>query len=90
MGMIYMIIYDKAPNNTNGTMGGVARMIGETYPLPSYGWLKLNAITEGFGRNGKPIIALVFENNHIVEIPDYGIEKYRHYGEGEETNNPTE
>jgi len=88
--MIYMVIYDKAPNNTNGSMAGVARLVGEQYPIPSKGWLTLQAITEGFGRNGKPIITLVFEKDHIVEIPDYGIEKYRYYGEGEKTDNPTE
>ena len=89
--MIYMIIYDKAPNNTNGSMGGTARLVGESYPLPSRGWLTLRAITEGFGRNGKPVVVLEFENNHIVEIPDYGIEKYRDYGqEREEADNKTE
>lgn len=82
-----MIIYDKAPNTSNGTMGGISVMVGQEYPIPSKGILKLLTITEGVGRNGKPIVTLAYEDDIIEEIPDYGIHKFRDYGKGEEKSN---
>ena len=78
-GAIFMIVYDKVPNTMSGEMRGKFAIVGEPYPIPTKGILKLLKISEGFGHNGKPVLTIIYENNVVVELPDYGIEKCKFY-----------
>ncbi len=80
-----MIFLDKAPNTLKGEMGWRTYITGEEYPVPTQGIIRLNEITEGIGRNGKPCVTLVFDKGVVIEVPDYGIEKYRYYEESDTT-----
>lgn len=79
MSEIFMIITDKCPNHNTGIMGRITYLVGEEYPVPTKGYLRLNSIVEGLGKNGKPCIVMVYDKDVIVELPDYGIDKYRKY-----------
>ena len=78
---IFMIVIDKCPNTTTGVMGGVPRLVGESYLIPTHGLLKLLSIEEGIGRNKKPVVVEVFEKEVTIEYPDYNIDKFRYYGQ---------
>lgn len=87
---IFMIIYDKAPNTSNGTMGYASFVIGNDYPIPTQGILTLKSIDEGVGINKKPVVTLRFDGGVEIEMPDYNIEKYRTDGqERRKTTNKT-
>jgi len=82
MSKIFMIIVDKCPNHNEGIIKwGRVFEVGGEYPIHQKDPKKLNSIVEGLGANGKPVVVLVFEGNVTIEIPDYGIEKYRLYEE---------
>lgn len=85
--MIFMIVFDKCPNTNTGETRGQIALVGVEYPIPSKGNLKLEAITEGMGKNGKPIVTLHYSGGVKGEIPDYNVEKLRYYEEGEEAGN---
>lgn len=75
---IFMIVADKCPNTLTGIMGGRTFELGMPCLFPT-GTHKLIEITEGFGKNGKPVVTLVYESGIVQELPDYNIEKYRQY-----------
>lgn len=87
---IFMVVYDKVPNTNNGTMGYVVMAVGSSYPIAGKGILELRSISEGIGRNNKPVVTLVFEKGVVIEVPDYNVEKYRTYEQtGEKTTDKT-
>jgi len=89
---IFMIIVDKCPNTLTGQMGWRTFLVGAQHPIATKGEVILMDITEGVGKNGKPVVTLIFEKDIIIEIPDYAIEKYRDYGTEQkhtETDNKT-
>ena len=75
---IFMIVADKCPNTLTGIMEGRTFQLGMTCLFPT-GTHTLIEITEGLGKNGKPIVALVYDKGIVQELPDYNIEKYRQY-----------
>ena len=87
---IFMIITDKCPNHSTGVMNGVPILVGQSYLIPNKGNLKLLDITEGTGRNGKPCVTLIHEKNVIIEMPDYGIDKYRDYSDEKQHDQTTD
>ena len=79
MSKIFMIIVDKCPNHNTGMVGWRTFEVGAEYPLGDRGLTKLHSIVDGIGVNGKPVVVLLFEGGITIEIPDYGIERYRIY-----------
>jgi hypothetical protein len=75
--MIFMIIYEKTPNHSNGALNAKTALVGELYPIPTKGNLTLKSIEEAMGKNNKPVVLLNYERGVTAELPDYGIEKLR-------------
>lgn len=74
---IFMICYDKVPNHNTGALNAKTALVGERMPIPTKGHLILKSIEEATGKNNKPVVLLKYENDVIIELPDYGIEKLR-------------
>lgn len=72
-----MICYDKVPNHNTGALNAKTALVGELSPIPTKGHLILKSIEEATGKNNKPVVLLKYENDVIIELPDYGIEKLR-------------
>jgi hypothetical protein len=74
---IFMIEYDKAVNQNVGFVNAKSALVGAIDSVPSKGRLILKSIEEATGKNNKPVVLLKYEDGTVVELPDYGVTKFR-------------